>query len=285
MITKYDYLLNTKIGNYTLLSFNRGKRSKLQAHCRCDCGVEKDVNIYCLLNKTTVSCGCYNRKLVTKYNYNNDAFKEINNVSAYFLGLLYSDGCLVRNSNEVKIHLKSDREILEKFSIFVLNEIKIRDFTNTHGNLSHLLFFNNESIYKDLLKWGLYPNKSTSLTIHPDLEYNSHFWRGMINGDGCIMLQTNKERYVYNNLTLKLCGTIEVCESFKKYCLSILPNYNNKIYIDKGKTNFAVYATFGEKAECILNELYKDSNDLFLKRKKEKFNEYINYKLTKNEKH
>lgn len=284
MVTKYDYLLNTKIGNYTLLSFNRGKNSILKAHCRCDCGVEKDVRIYCLLAKTTVSCGCYNRKLVTKYNYNNEAFKEINNISAYFLGLLYSDGCLVKDANEVKIHLKADREILEKLSIFVLNEIVIRDFINTHGNLSHLFYFNNKYIYKDLLKWGLYPNKSTSLTIHPDLEYNSHFWRGMIDGDGCIRVTINKEKFVYNSLVVKLCGTIEVCQSFQNYCLSLLPEYNNKIYIDKSKTNFGTYSVFGKKAEYILNELYKDSDELFLKRKKEKFNEYINYKLVKDEK-
>jgi hypothetical protein len=45
----------------------RGKRNMLVAHCRCDCGREKDVDWCNLARGGTKSCGCLSRELTAKH--------------------------------------------------------------------------------------------------------------------------------------------------------------------------------------------------------------------------
>ena len=46
----------------------RGKRDMIMAHCRCDCGNEKEVFWQALADGRTKSCGCLSRELTTERN-------------------------------------------------------------------------------------------------------------------------------------------------------------------------------------------------------------------------
>ena len=46
----------------------RGKRDMIIAHCRCDCGNEKEVFWQALADGRTKSCGCLSRELTTERN-------------------------------------------------------------------------------------------------------------------------------------------------------------------------------------------------------------------------
>ena len=49
----------------------RGKRNTIMAHCRCDCGSEKDVFWQALADGRVKSCGCLNRELTAKRGHDN----------------------------------------------------------------------------------------------------------------------------------------------------------------------------------------------------------------------
>lgn len=63
---KDEYLIGRRFGKLVVLNIiskieNSGERGRY-AHCKCDCGNEKDVRIDALLRGDTVSCSCYSKK-------------------------------------------------------------------------------------------------------------------------------------------------------------------------------------------------------------------------------
>lgn len=66
--TKY---VGQKFGRLTIIAHDHDERKSGQIYhmmrCRCECGKETLVNIQALLTGTTVSCGCYNREVVTTH--------------------------------------------------------------------------------------------------------------------------------------------------------------------------------------------------------------------------
>lgn len=64
-------LVGKRFGRYVVLKemLKRNKFSKIQWHCRCDCGVEKIVTGENLKSGSTLSCGCYNRDATKEANY------------------------------------------------------------------------------------------------------------------------------------------------------------------------------------------------------------------------
>ena len=77
----YDSIIGKKFNRWTVLGFASRKNNQDYYNCICDCGVEKDVNYYRLVNNTSKSCGCYSREvhseLMKKRNReNNPSFKH-----------------------------------------------------------------------------------------------------------------------------------------------------------------------------------------------------------------
>lgn len=284
MIDKYNYLINSKVGKLTILSLEKKeKKSYIHVNYVCDCGKIGSTRVYNILNKPNISCGCNMSLSKIKYDYNENIFKTLNTKSAYTLGLLYSDGCLVKNKNEVKLALVNDFEILEKLSMFILNSIKIKTSYNSYNNVVYNFNFCNSTIYKDLLNWGLYPAKSKTLKIHPDLKFNPHFWRGVIDGDGSINYKVDPKNEKYSYSSVEVCGTIDVCQSFKDFCSSIINVENIKINKSKRIDNFGIFRVCGKRIIPILNKIYEEHEEFFMTRKREKFDEYLQH-LTKNKK-
>jgi hypothetical protein len=130
-----------------------------------------------------------------KYSVNKDFFKTWNPTMAYVLGFIYADGCVypsVRGSYfsvtsidehivvNIKRWMKSDHIITKK----VFDDNRRVRFTLKIGN---------KEIYTDLLKLGVYPNKSLTVRM-PDIPtlVLRDFLRGYFDGDGCVNLYRSR---------------------------------------------------------------------------------------------
>lgn len=61
-------LTGQRFGRLTVISEAGRKHGGVVWLCKCDCGTEKEIMSATLLQGTTVSCGCYNRDVITKHN-------------------------------------------------------------------------------------------------------------------------------------------------------------------------------------------------------------------------
>ena len=275
MIYKYE---GKKFGRLTVLKVLELTKEckKRKGLLKCDCGVEK-VGVLHGLGTNTKSCGCLNLEIKKnnhfknsniscKYEYNIDLFKTLTPESLYFLGYLFSDGCLSSSSNAIQIS-SADKEILIKLNKLISADNIVRQISEKKNNKQayYLLQITNKEIYQDLLNLGLYPNKSLNLTIPEYLSDSKDFWRGMIDGDGTMG--------VYNKqFTLGIAGTYSVCESFIKFCNKYISS-NRKIHINsKSGKNFATGLN-GTKALIIHKALYENSS-IYMERKQKFSNLY-----------
>ena len=56
-----------KFGRLTVIEFHERKGKNYYWKCQCECGNTRIVQPSRLINGTTVSCGCYNREVITKH--------------------------------------------------------------------------------------------------------------------------------------------------------------------------------------------------------------------------
>lgn len=153
----------------------------------------------------------YGRK--RKYDFDESFFEKINTEEkAYFLGLLYADGC-VTNDNTMVISLQEgDLSILERMK----KEMKFEGpiyYTESRGPRFSKAFnkiYNSKPMYamaitskklgKDLIKLGCIPRKSLKLKFPNKKQvpkrFIRHFIRGYFDGDGyvCICKYKNKSQ-------------------------------------------------------------------------------------------
>lgn len=138
-----------------------------------------------------------------KYSLNEHYFDNINSEdTAYFLGLLYADGC--NHLNKVDIDLQEqDKEILSIFSKYLYegNEfLQYIDGRNGYKN-KYRLTISSKTISQQLNKLGCVAQKSLILQF-PDWLINPilqrHFIRGYFDGDGSISRYKRGNNYDYN---------------------------------------------------------------------------------------
>ena len=103
-------------------------------------------------------------------------------------------------------------------------------------------------------------------------EFLNHFIRGYFDGDGSIHF--NKP----NTIKLRFTSSkyfIQNLQKIIKQILKIKPNKNWKYH------NIWHCEYYGGDARQICHWMYKDCGELFLKRKKERFNRHINLRIKK----
>lgn len=123
---------------------------------------------------------------------------ENNPDAAYFIGLIAADGCIMYRKSGWRLSLgvtESDRSILESALTFMGSGAVIRTRTNaggfSNGNAFCSFTIDSTPLVESLMTYGIAPRKS--LTGHiVGLEFNPHFWRGCIDGDGFLMIPRGK---------------------------------------------------------------------------------------------
>lgn len=195
-----------------------------------------------------------------KFRYiNHDSFDVIDEEGAYWIGFLMTDGCIDDGSRNKRVSLKLanyDMHHIEKFKIFLNSEHKI----TVHKNENSCSFrFTSEKICNRLSEFGIVPRK-TFIAKAYQLESNRDFWRGAIDGDGCIGLINGKP-----HVTL-VSGSKVFLEQFRDFVKSVLHEYNGTVF--KHGNNFGIRVN-GNQAKYLINYLYSDCA-IYLDRKMEK---------------
>lgn len=217
-----------------------------------------------------------NRNLATanrKNDFDEYFFHNINNeCKAYWLGFIYADGCVVKNSthNQNRLHIGLsivDIDHLYKFKkdIGYTGNINIYSKMCPKAGMKDYckIAINNKTLIEGLIKHGATPKKTHTLTF-PSLnkELEKHFIRGYFDGDG--MIATPKDRdYVFSITSTK---------NFLEGIVTILKSKCNvkTLNITKDKSMFRIVKSAKKDVVSIMDWLYKDSY-VYLERKKAKY--------------
>lgn len=203
-----------------------------------------------------------------KYTFNESYFENINTPNkAYWLGWIVSDGSVNDVCFRIRIQEK-DIAILHKFKqdIQFTGPIKV----NPNYNLNHQLLcgitLHSKKLLTDLKQWGVVPRKARK-TFFPNIPKIlwSHFIRGVFDGDGTVNVH-NKGFLQFsisgsNTLINEINDIISICSGIKK----------TKVYFNELSNVSSLRYTGNNVVVKIRNWLYKDCEDLYLKRKHEKF--------------
>ena len=211
---------------------------------------------------------------VAKYNINNNYFATQGHNQAYIIGLLGADGNISQNDNRIDLELWSaDYEILEAIRTELQLERPIKVYECSSGYIKNKLYFYSAQIKKDLMMYGLVPNKTYSKDYSFPYKLQRQYWvsymRGLFDGDGSVK-QTNE--------TL----TFQIDSSNKKILTELQQflreDYGIKTQITEQRESsglilYRLYC-YGDWARKIYDILYVP-NSLFLKRKYNKWLELL----------
>ena len=266
----YEDLLvrKPKIDKLQILDeFIKTERNAYKIKCRCDCGNIKFLYATEITrtDKGIRSCGCEHKKSVQKIGLNNRKYfidtstLVDNDTTAYIAGLLGADGWSTKKLVAIALQ-KKDVHILESIKNYFKYTGPIYEKKNTF-----CLEISSHELVKFFRERGLCDNKSYNYVVPNLYKYNKHFWRGILDGDGCLF------KYSYN-YGLSLAGTPSLVESFKEFAETILDfPITNKVQ----KVNLIhILNLTGKKHNKLYTELYNINTEFVLKRKQQIFNQY-----------
>jgi hypothetical protein len=217
-----------------------------------------------------------------KYHCNEHYFDIIDDEhKAYWLGLLYADGCNQSNRPRISIKLQErDKEILEKFRDDLQSNIKLKliDYKKYNKNNQNqiLLVIDSKHMADSLKRLGCIPKKSLTLKF-PTFEQVpehllKHFIRGYFDGDGCLSWSFSRTKKIEASFSFISTNDFFVgVKTFINKELGIDIKYKNKA----GNYNQNNGKTGNVSVIKIMNWLY-DGATIYLERKYQKYIEIIN---------
>lgn len=266
-----------KIGKLQVVELShKNKWGAYYIKCQCECGNTTTTD-FSSLNKSKVkSCGCLQREAVKhtgvknkKYTVDVDKLVD-NEITAYIAGLYAADGSNEKSAISIGLQT-ADKEILEKIS----------NYFNYTGPLyimkeSVRLTISDLAFRKYFEARGIVKNKTLDYQVPSFYLHNPHFWRGMLDGDGCIFKYERK----YTIYGISLVGTKHTIDSFKKFCEFILGK-SVKVKPYKIKSSTEVYSInfVGKMYLPLLKAMYENPiANMYITRKYNKYLEIINIK-------
>ena len=210
-----------------------------------------------------------------RYALNENKFETITKESAYFLGLIASDGCLYHHKSDNRQDIlrftlqKEDAYILEHFAKF-LETCKPITYSSKmkSGKLREYASFevSSNKIVGDIMKLGIGCQKTYNNCIpNIPLKYMPHFIRGYFDGDGSIYGNTNK-------INVHISGFYKNLSEIKK----VLCQFNVLFEFQEDKRRKYVDDLFGgllatnkTQIYSFLKLIYHDCGGLYLTRKYE----------------
>lgn len=190
-----------------------------------------------------------------RYTYNN-CFNTINKDSAYWLGFLMADGC-VMDDNRIRLYLqKSDINHLQKFKDFVQCEHKI-SYSDKYPNRVSLEFTSLEMI-NILKQYNIVPRKTlTQVPPNPEIfnKYFADYLRGFFDGDGTICESFSN----VNSSTATLYTGFAVAKQSYNWLDNILTNIVKVSYKTFEKENMYSITLNTNKSIQLLQYIYSES--------------------------
>lgn len=188
-------------------------------------------------------------------------FSNIDSQSkAYWLGFINADGC-VTTQNRLTVELsRRDQPHLDKLRRTLAAEHSIYEREDLCS-----LTITSKKLSDSLKSLGIEPRKSrthgTTVKVPEGLE--SHFWRGVVDGDG---------HYSKSQRTIVIAGNRQTVQDFSNWVDSVAPMATTKPYEAQRTVRAHVC---GQAASLVAQILYKDSTPAVrLERKYETAKEY-----------
>jgi len=195
---------------------------------------------------------------------------------AYYLGLLFADGCvsISDNSSRVEINLQEeDKDILEKFSLAVLGEVTLqfRDLSKRDKKNQWVLRINNKRMCRQLESLDCPPAKSLILKWPQwltDPELQRHFIRGYFDGDGTINCNENN----YNAYKFGIVSTLDFCQNFDKVINDQISTHFTYDTSNENDITTTISVSGNRQVLRLMDWLYKDAT-IYMERKYQKYQE------------
>lgn len=199
-----------------------------------------------------------------KWHINQDYFKSWSRNMAYILGFWFADGCIYNGKMfDITAH-KKDKYIIKKIAEELAYEGPICDYVDRQAAR---LNFSCVTIYQDLVNLGGVENKSLICKFpYVPKEYLPDFIRGYFDGDGSVYDVKGKR------INCSFC-----CGSFD-FLKTLWDLLKQEAGVEGGSYYAPNYSLkFGKRdSEKIAKYIYKNNPELFLLRKKNKFDKYFN---------
>ena len=200
-------------------------------------------------------------------NLKENYFESIDsNDKAYWLGWIVSDGAITNQPEKSKYQLELTIKQEDDYILYLLEkDLGIEHRIYPSQEIYSRFSLGSKKIIQDLEKLGITQNKSFTVKVPTfDPKYNSHFLRGLFDGDGGFT--------VYTRATGQFCKEFSICgnEYVISWALNTLttdiPNLK-KNSISKERTIKRI-RWFSEKDIILLRDyLYKDCGNHCLQRK------------------
>lgn len=206
-----------------------------------------------------------------------------NNINAYILGIIFTDGCLYISKSRSKESLRlnitlCNYEIMKTIHDLMTPQRKLYTYRPKLGiNDCYSVISKNEIDIQFLMKLGLVQRKSLVVRI-PKIpkEYEIHFLRGVFDGNGCVYNSTTKTisgSYKYKFISFTT-GSLGFAEDLYKLLLKY--NIDSRIVIDSrtksGERGPTYYVKIYKKNHVIrfYNLIYDDA-EIYMENKKARF--------------
>ncbi len=202
----------------------------------------------------------FERRTLIKYKFNPKSFNKLSRAAKYWIGMMLSDGCVCdhkQGQKQIILSLqKRDKKHLEKFRKFLESNHRIA--YNKRDKAYRIEITSNE-MAKVLSGYGVVPRKSYIANVkNKKLIYSADFWRGMLDGDGCLFVTKDGKSF-----RIFITGSKFICQKFLKF---VKKHYKTKAKITRhGDVYRATVAT--RVAYKILKKLYANDAEYFLDRK------------------
>jgi len=204
---------------------------------------------------------------------------------SYVLGLISTDGCIKLQKPKKSKWLTSeilqldlselDRQILEDYAkILGIDDrpIYIQNKKQASGVISKQVRLSvcQSGIKEAFSKWGITPNKTFDLKYPKNIPFESHFMRGVFDGDGSIF--TTKQ----NKHIASFCGSSKnFMKGVEKLLINIGTNPHLKSYTEGyNEPHYDIRIHGKVSIENLYNYLYKDCT-ICLERKKKRFDKIL----------
>lgn len=148
---------------------------------------------------------------------------------AYWLGFLTADGNIHTKSNRYSISLglaRKDREHLVSFKNALNATTSVRDYLSNNYPCAGFAIYSKEMV-QDLARLGIGPRKS--MICKPakmPKHLKRHYWRGLVDGDGCISGKEGKT-------CIELCGNKHIVDGFRFFIAKTLKQTPVNRFVDR----------------------------------------------------
>jgi len=193
------------------------------------------------------------------------AFSRVTPESAYWVGFLMADGCVMQppfGEPEVAVRLAViDVAHLETLRAFLGSPKKITIQSAPTGahfiagkqarsGASALFSVSSRRLADDLTAFGLLPRKSKREHVI-GLESNRDFWRGMVDGDGTVRVGATGNNGLVPEL--RLYGGLSITTQFREWVRTLVPGCETNVKPHNGIWRFQINA---RQAYRVITELY-----------------------------